>query len=248
MRQNYELSCFFSSLSIPKKVSPVLAAEIKTLQLELQNSKEELSESEESKQKLSEALTESQKREKELDEILHDMQSENLSLTRNYGEAKKELGEVTKKLRGLEEDFANTADSSEMSKQILNQMKNELEILRAENLTQSEKKTVGNLTVKTRCKTLMSKKCIYTLRIDQSRSKSFEKCSVFISFECSHDAVSKLVPVRVPFSKSIVFKICRHKMRRFRANGRHIRHIFHQHDMYKSDTIIFLNDCKYIFF
>ena len=129
----YYKICPCSLCQFLRNVLSVVAIEIKALQLELQNSKTELSESEESKQKLSEALTESQKREKELDEILHDMQSENLSLTRNYGEAKKELGEVTKKLRGFEEDFANKADSSEMSKQIMNQMKNELEILRAEN-------------------------------------------------------------------------------------------------------------------
>ena len=53
-------------------------------------------------------------------------------------------------------------------------------------------KTVGNLIVKTLCKTLMLKKSTYTLRIDQSRSKSVEKCSVYIILECSHDAVSNL--------------------------------------------------------
>ena len=36
------------------------------------------------------------------------------------------------------------------------------------------------------------------------------------------------VPVRVPFSKSTVFKICRQKMCRFRENGRPIRLIFHR--------------------
>ena len=34
--------------------------------------------------------------------------------------------------------------------------------------------------------------------------------------------------VRAPFSKSIVFKICRQKMFHFRVNGRPIRHIFHR--------------------
>ena len=34
--------------------------------------------------------------------------------------------------------------------------------------------------------------------------------------------------VRVPFSKSTVFKICRQKMCRFRVNGRPIRPIFHR--------------------
>ena len=36
------------------------------------------------------------------------------------------------------------------------------------------------------------------------------------------------MPVRVPFSKSTVFKLCRQKMCRFRVNGRPIRHIFHR--------------------
>ena len=36
------------------------------------------------------------------------------------------------------------------------------------------------------------------------------------------------VPVRAPFSKSTVFKICRQKICRFRVNGRPIRHIFHR--------------------
>ena len=36
------------------------------------------------------------------------------------------------------------------------------------------------------------------------------------------------VPVRVPFSKSTVSKICRQKMCRFRVNGRPIRRIFHR--------------------
>ena len=36
------------------------------------------------------------------------------------------------------------------------------------------------------------------------------------------------VPVRVPFSKSTVFKICRQKLCCFRVNGRHIRHIIHR--------------------
>ena len=36
------------------------------------------------------------------------------------------------------------------------------------------------------------------------------------------------MPVRVLFSKSTVFKICRQKICRFRVNGRCIRHIFHR--------------------
>ena len=60
-------------------------------------------------------------------------------------------------------------------------------------------KTVGNLTVKTRCRTLMLKKSTYTLRIDQSRSKSVAECSVYIIIECSHDAVSNLYRKIYPF-------------------------------------------------
>ena len=53
----------------------------------------------------------------------------------------------------------------------------------------------------------MLKKSTYTLRIDQSRSKSVEKCSVYIIVECSHDAVSNLDRLgfrfqNLPFSKS----------------------------------------------
>ena len=38
----------------------------------------------------------------------------------------------------------------------------------------------------------------------------------------------KSIPVRVPFSKSTVFKICRQNMCRFRVNGKPIRRIFHR--------------------
>ena len=53
----------------------------------------------------------------------------------------------------------------------------------------------------------MPKKSTYTLRIDQSRSKSVEKCSLYIIVECSHDAVSNLCHLgfrfqNLPFSKS----------------------------------------------
>ena len=36
------------------------------------------------------------------------------------------------------------------------------------------------------------------------------------------------VPIRLPFSKSTVFKICRQKMCRYRVNRRPIRRIFHR--------------------
>ena len=49
-----------------------------------------------------------------------------------------------------------------------------------------------------------AKKYTYTLRIDQPRFESVEKCSVF---ECSHDAVFKMCRLEfrfqnLPFSKS----------------------------------------------
>ena len=66
--------------------------------------------------------------------------------------------------------------------------------------------TVGNLTVKNRFKTLMPRNCTYTLRIDHSRTKSVEKCSVFIILECSHGAVFEMCRLRVPLSKSTFFE------------------------------------------
>ena len=55
---------------------------------------------------------------------------------------------------------------------------------------------------------LMPKNSTCTLRIDLSRSKSVEKCSVFIFVECLNDAVSHLCRLRfrfqnLPFSKSV---------------------------------------------
>ena len=69
-------------------------------------------------------------------------------------------------------------------------------------------KTIGNFTVKTLCKILMPKTFTYILTIDPFRSKSVEKWSVFIIFECSHDAVSKMCRLEfrfqnLPFSKSV---------------------------------------------
>ena len=73
-----------------------------------------------------------------------------------------------------------------------------------------------------------AKEMILYPRINQPRSKSVERCSVCIIFECFHGAVSKNVSVRVPFSKLTDFEICRQKMCRFRVNGRPIRHFFHR--------------------
>ena len=58
----------------------------------------------------------------------------------------------------------------------------------------------------------------------QKRRKMFylHHCRVFTR------CFFKYMLVRVPFSKSSDFEICRQKMCRFRVNGRPIRHIFHR--------------------
>ena len=65
----------------------------------------------------------------------------------------------------------------------------------------------------------------------KSRSFSFQKCLkmfCFHHFQVFTRCRFRNVSVRVPFSKSTVFKICRQKMCRFRVNGRPIRRIFHR--------------------
>ena len=60
---------------------------------------------------------------------------------------------------------------------------------------------------------------------------SFQKCLEMFCFHHIHvftRCCFQNVSVRVPFSKSTVFKICRQKMCRFRVNGRPIRRIFHR--------------------
>ena len=75
----------------------------------------------------------------------------------------------------------------------------ELELTRCRN----NLKTVGNMTVKTLCKTLMPRKCIYILRIDHSLPKA-QKNVLFTPFSSIHT---------MPFPKcageSSVFKIYR---------------------------------------
>ena len=73
-----------------------------------------------------------------------------------------------------------------------------------------------------------AKKRTYALK---SRSVSFQKCLkmfCFHHFQVFTRCRFQNVSVRVPFSKSTVFKICRRKMCRFRANRRPIRRIFHR--------------------
>ena len=54
-------------------------------------------------------------------------------------------------------------------------------------------------TEKTRCNTLMPKKLTYTLRVDQSGSKSVKKCSAFIIFKFLRDAASKMCRLEFRF-------------------------------------------------
>ena len=91
-------------------------------------------------------------------------------------------------------------------------------------------KMVLNWMVKTRCKTLIRKKSTYTLRVIQSRSKSVYKMFVFIIFECSHDALSKMCWLEFRFQNlpPSRFRNLPAKKCRFRVNGRPIRQIFHR--------------------
>ena len=65
----------------------------------------------------------------------------------------------------------------------------------------------------------------------KSLSVSFQTCLkmfYFHHFEVSTRFRFQTVSVRCPFSKSTVFKMCRHKKCRFRVNVRPIRRIFHR--------------------
>ena len=89
-------------------------------------------------------------------------------------------------------------------------------------------KTVRNLTVRN---SLQDFDAIEAYLHPKSRSVSFQKClKMFCFHHCQVFTRCRFqnVSVRVPFSKSTIFKICRQKMRRFRVNGRPIRRIFHR--------------------
>ena len=58
----------------------------------------------------------------------------------------------------------------------------------------------------------------------KNRPVSIQKRQKMLCLRCCF----KFIPIRVPFSKSTVFEICRQKMCRFRVNRRPIRHIFHR--------------------
>ena len=87
-------------------------------------------------------------------------------------------------------------------------------------------KTVGNLPVKSSLQHFDAKEAYLH---PKNRSVSFQKrlkMFYFHHFQVFTRCRFQNVPIRVPFSKSTVFKICRQKMCRFRVNRRPIRHIF----------------------
>ena len=87
-------------------------------------------------------------------------------------------------------------------------------------------KTVGNLTVRI---SLQDSDAIKRYLHPNCRSVLFQKrrkLFYFHHFQVFTQCHFQNVPVRVQFSKSTVFKICRRKMCRFRVNGRPIRHFF----------------------
>ena len=81
-------------------------------------------------------------------------------------------------------------------------------------------KTVGTSTVKNSLQDFDVKEMYLH---PKNRSFSFQKrlkMFCFHHFQVFMRCRFQNVPVRVPFSKSTVFKICRQKMCRFRVNGR----------------------------
>ena len=87
-------------------------------------------------------------------------------------------------------------------------------------------KTVGNLPVKSSLQDFDAKEVCLN---PKNRSVSFQKrlkMFYFHHFYVFTRCLFQNVPIRVPFSKSTVFKICRQRMCRFRVNRRPIRHIF----------------------
>ena len=74
----------------------------------------------------------------------------------------------------------------------------------------AKSETVGNVTITDSLQDFDSKEMYVHL---QNRSVSFrkrQKCSVFKVFD-PHDAIFQIVPVRIPFLKSAVLKLCRQK-------------------------------------
>ena len=87
-------------------------------------------------------------------------------------------------------------------------------------------KTVRNLPVKNPLQDFDAN----SVNLNPKNRLSFQKCLkmfYFHHFKVFTRCRFQNVPIRVPFSKSAVFKICRQKMCRFRVNRRPIRRIFH---------------------
>ena len=88
-------------------------------------------------------------------------------------------------------------------------------------------KTVGHSTVKNSLQDFDVKEMYLN---PKNPSVSFKKR---LKMFCFIPCCVQNVPVRVPFSKSTVFKICRQKKCRFRVNGRPIRGFFAVFKMYR---------------
>ena len=89
-------------------------------------------------------------------------------------------------------------------------------------------KTVRNLSVKSSLQDFDAKEVYLN---PKNYSVSFQKrlkMLYFHHFKVFTRCRFQNVPIRAPFSKSAVFKICRQKMCRFRVNRRPIRRIFHR--------------------
>ena len=89
-------------------------------------------------------------------------------------------------------------------------------------------KTVGNLPVKSSLQDFDAKEaCLHPKNLSVSFQKRL-KLFCFHHFQVFTRSSFPNVPIRVPFSKSTVFKICRQKMCHFRVNRRPFRRIFHR--------------------
>ena len=90
-------------------------------------------------------------------------------------------------------------------------------------------KTVQNLPVKSSLQDFDAKKCtLCTCKGSFSLVPKASENVLFSSFSIVYTIPFLNMPIRVPFSKPTVFKICRQKMCRFRVNRRPIRRIFHR--------------------
>ena len=111
----------------------LLGKENAQLKQDLEKATKKIIEKEEFEGEQGEELERLRQREVALDELLHDLQSEHISLTRIYGETKKELNNVSENLQSLEKDFENNVGNDEINKRLTEQLKSELESLRLEN-------------------------------------------------------------------------------------------------------------------